>query len=160
MSQCKTCGVNKEATLESIKRIQAENAALKEQVAQLEFRNERLVADYAELQGLNENHAFNAKYFKAENEALKQQVEQGKRDAVPEGWKLLKDSTQEERSWPEDFVYENGNYFNTCCRCDRTFMGHKRRPTCKVCFAAAPKQEDAEDHLHQGFYQSNIKQEK
>lgn len=100
------------------------------------------------------------KALRAENEALKQQVEQGKRDAVPEGWKLLKDSTQEERSWPEDFVYENGNYFNTCCRCDRTFMGHKRRPTCKVCFAAAPKQEDAEDHLHQGFYQSNIKQEK
>ena len=64
--------------------VQAENAALREQVAQLEFRNERLVADCPELQGLNENHAFNAKYFKAENEALKQQVEQGKRDAVPE----------------------------------------------------------------------------
>ena len=56
------------------------------EVEQLVFRNERLVADYAELQGLNENHAFNAKYFKAENEALKQQVEQGKLDAVPEGW--------------------------------------------------------------------------
>ena len=77
----------------------------------------------------------------SEIEALKQQVEQGKRDAVPEGWKLLKDSTQDERSWSEDFIYENGNYFNTCCRCDRTFMGHKRRPICKVCFAAAPKQE-------------------
>ena len=69
---------------EIIEFLRAQIAALKEQVAQLEFRNERLVADYAELQGLNENHAFNAKYFKAENEALKQQVEQGKRDAVPE----------------------------------------------------------------------------
>ena len=54
--------------LEKVETLQAENAALKEQVAQLEFRNERLVADYAELQGLNENHAFNAKYFKAASE--------------------------------------------------------------------------------------------
>ena len=47
-----------------------ERDALKEQAAQAEFRNERLVSDYAEMQEINENHAFNAKYFKAESEAL------------------------------------------------------------------------------------------
>ena len=31
--------------------------------------------------------------LRADNEALKQQVEQGKRDAVPEGWKLELDSS-------------------------------------------------------------------
>ena len=49
MSQCKTCGVNKEATLESIKRIQAENAALKEQVAALGIENSHLCVANGEL---------------------------------------------------------------------------------------------------------------
>lgn len=34
--------------------------------------------------------------------------------------------------WPEDFSHENGNYFSEC-RCGRIFVGHKRRPICKVC---------------------------
>jgi len=49
MSQCKTCGVNKEATLESIKRIQAENAAMKEQVAALGIENSHLCVANGEL---------------------------------------------------------------------------------------------------------------
>lgn len=53
--------------------------------------------------------------------------------AVPAGWKLLKDSTRDERSWPEDFAGDNGRYFNTCATCERVFAGHKRRITCKVC---------------------------
>jgi len=55
------------------------------------------------------------------------------RNAAPEGWKLLKDTTQDERSWPEDYVDENGQYFNTCHNCLRVFLGYKRRGTCKVC---------------------------
>lgn len=50
-----------------------------------------------------------------------------------EDYRLLKNSTQEERSWPEDFSHENGNYHNTCCYCDRGFIGYKRRVICKVC---------------------------
>lgn len=37
------------------------------------------------------------------------------------------------RDWTEDFCHENGNYMNTCSTCKQTFMGHKRRITCKVC---------------------------
>lgn len=57
---------------------------------------------------------------------------------VPEGWKLLKDSTHEERSWPEDSGHENGNYYCLCHNCGRQFTGHKRRVTCKVCAAPQP----------------------
>ena len=38
------------SAMTAIEQAEAENAALKEQVAQLEFRNERLVADYASVQ--------------------------------------------------------------------------------------------------------------
>ncbi len=58
--------------------------------------------------------------------------------AVPEGWRLLKDSTFDERSWPEDTGDENGGYMNGCHVCGRTFLGHKRRVTCKVC-ASSPQ---------------------
>lgn len=34
--------------------------------------------------------------------------------------------------WPEDFEHENGNYQRTC-DCGATFMGHKRRMTCRKC---------------------------
>ena len=39
------------------------------------------------------------------------------------------------RNWPEDFAHENGNYSNQCVGCEHTFIGHKRRITCKVCAA-------------------------
>lgn len=52
---------------------------------------------------------------------------------IPEGYKLLKDSTIFERSFQEDAGHENGNYFCTCCDCGRQFQGHKRRVICKVC---------------------------
>jgi len=58
--------------------------------------------------------------------------------AVPAGFKLIKDSTREERSWPEDYELDNGRYFNTCCNCERLFLGHKRRIECKACATAAP----------------------
>ena len=57
---------------------------------------------------------------------------------VPEGYKLLKDSTHDERSYPEDAKHENGWYNNVCGHCWRGFAGHKRRGVCKVC-AAAPQ---------------------
>ena len=53
--------------------------------------------------------------------------------SAPEGWRLVKLATMEDRSWPEDYSHENGHYFNTCCNCQRQFMGHKRRVVCKVC---------------------------
>jgi hypothetical protein len=52
---------------------------------------------------------------------------------VPEGWKLLKDTTHDERSYSEDASHENGSYSNCCVHCLRTFIGHKRRHICKVC---------------------------
>ena len=64
--------------------------------------------------------------------------------APKQGWKLLKDSTLDERSWPEDYKHENGNYQNSCCECGRMFNGYKRRVMCKVCSEtpAAPVQTD------------------
>lgn len=58
---------------------------------------------------------------------------QAQAPTAPSGWKLLKDSTHDERSWPEDSSHENGNYSNSCCHCLRMFTGHKRRVVCKVC---------------------------
>lgn len=36
--------------------------------------------------------------------------------------------------YPEDFPHENGMYLNKCYTCDKTFIGHKRRNPCKVCY--------------------------
>lgn len=36
--------------------------------------------------------------------------------------------------WPEDFQYDNGMYMNTCCDCKHTFIGHKHRIICKLCY--------------------------
>lgn len=56
--------------------------------------------------------------------------------AVPEGFKLLKDSTHDERS------YEGGDYYCMCCTCLRQFSGQKRQWVCKVC-ATPPALPDA-----------------
>lgn len=64
-------------------------------------------------------------------------------EAVPPGFKLLKDSTHDERSWPEDYSHENGCYSNTCVNCLRNFTGYKRRAVCKVCDAAIAQQKGA-----------------
>jgi len=37
------------------------------------------------------------------------------------------------RDWPEDFPHDNGMYMNGCTTCKETFIGYKRRVTCKVC---------------------------
>jgi len=50
-----------------------------------------------------------------------------------QNWKLLKDTTQKERSWAEDTALENGHYTCECIVCLRTFTGHKRRVVCKSC---------------------------
>ena len=57
--------------------------------------------------------------------------------AVPEGYKLLKNSTFNDRSWIGDRGHENGCYINECADCGRTFLGHKRRVVCKVCSTSA-----------------------
>ncbi len=40
---------------------------------------------------------------------------------------------QDARNWPEDARHENGNYQCICSNCGATFVGYKRRVTCKVC---------------------------
>ena len=42
-----------------------------------------------------------------------------------------------ERDWPEDFSHENGNYECRCYSCKNTFVGHKRRVTCRLCYLEA-----------------------
>lgn len=43
------------------------------------------------------------------------------------------------RDRTEDFPHENGYYVNRCVACEKKFMGHKRRATCKEC--AGPSKE-------------------
>jgi len=37
-----------------------------------------------------------------------------------------------EHDWPEDFSSENGNYECKCIFCGKTFVGYKRRLTCRA----------------------------
>lgn len=38
-----------------------------------------------------------------------------------------------ERSYPEDFEFENGQYYIKCNDCGLDFMGNKHRFVCKKC---------------------------
>lgn len=69
-------------------------------------------------------------------EVLKQRIAEiaaSTEGALPKGWRLLKDTTFDERKWHEDASHENGNYCNTCVHCGREFIGHKRRGVCRAC---------------------------
>jgi hypothetical protein len=44
---------------------------------------------------------------------------------------------QSPRDWAEDASLENGCYCNLCVSCQQSFVGYKRRITCKLC--ATPK---------------------
>jgi hypothetical protein len=50
-------------------------------------------------------------------------------------WKLPFNIPDEvaERSFPEDYHLENGQYQCNCIFCGKLFYGHKRRVTCKKC---------------------------
>ncbi len=48
----------------------------------------------------------------------------------------------EPRDWVEDDTHENGHYHCTCLSCGSSFIGHKRRMCCHVCFDAMQKVED------------------
>ena len=46
---------------------------------------------------------------------------------------ILRSFDTRKRDWPEDAAHENGNYLNRCWECNETFMGYKRRTTCRRC---------------------------
>lgn len=66
-------------------------------------------------------------------EAIVELLKAQPKTVVPEGWKLLKDTTHEERGYPEDSKAENGAYSCVCLTCGRSFVGHKRRHVCRSC---------------------------
>lgn len=37
------------------------------------------------------------------------------------------------RNWNGDLEHENGEYENTCISCGNSFIGHKRRTSCRLC---------------------------
>lgn len=57
------------------------------------------------------------------------------REVIKEDTQWFITDTQEfkNRSWPEDFKLENGNYNNICSECKEEFRGSKRRLLCKQC---------------------------
>lgn len=44
-----------------------------------------------------------------------------------------------DRNYPEDSIYENGEYYCRCLTCNNTFIGYKRRVTCKLCSIESKK---------------------
>jgi UDP-2,3-diacylglucosamine pyrophosphatase LpxH len=55
-----------------------------------------------------------------------------KQKLIPDGFKLLKDTSMDERSWHEDAI-AGSNYSHECAECGRMFLGHKHRFTCRAC---------------------------
>lgn len=51
---------------------------------------------------------------------------------------LLSKNRNNARNWVEDFTHENGNYLLRCHSCAESFLGHKRRFTCKLCHDNPP----------------------
>lgn len=49
----------------------------------------------------------------------------------PSGWKIIRDTTHEERSLPQDAP--SGIYSCECSTCRRQFYGPKRSSTCRAC---------------------------
>lgn len=45
--------------------------------------------------------------------------------------------------WIEDHAHENGNYIRDCTTCGKTFIGHKRRITCKLCASETKEGEES-----------------
>jgi len=45
----------------------------------------------------------------------------------------LDELAHNERSFPEDYHLENGNYMCQCIVCNKPFIGYKRRSYCKLC---------------------------
>lgn len=52
---------------------------------------------------------------------------------LPSNSPFAEESNDDEHDYPEDFSHENGNYSNTCYKCNVMFTGHKRRVVCKKC---------------------------
>lgn len=88
-----------------------------------------LFADLPPYRGTWDGHDTPEKYRRLASLAASAPAPQAA-PVVPEGWKLLKDSTHAERSKP-------GEYSCTCVHCLRAFISHKRDGLCAVC-AAAP----------------------
>ena len=91
--------------------------------------------------GNKDGRAPDGAYRRYEN-PLFQQIEEhlnAASNAIFEAEKLIfslprpRPTTEEERSFPEDAVHENGNYHCRCVVCEQTFIGYKRRVVCKVC---------------------------
>lgn len=75
--------------------------------------------------------------FEATYEAVDVDADREAR-GVPQGWKLIKDSTHAERSWPDDVTSGQSLYSCCCAECGRNFNGHKWRACCRVCAEAPP----------------------
>lgn len=56
---------------------------------------------------------------------------------MPTGWKLLADTTHEQRAWPQGSP-NAGHYINDCVQCQRTFKGHKMMRQCAHCATVKP----------------------
>ena len=61
---------------------------------------------------------------------------------------LAYEPTHGDKDYPEDALYENGNYECICFTCGSHFIGHKGRVLCKACdaiLADEPKERDGRD---------------
>ncbi len=65
---------------------------------------------------------------------------------------------EQPRNWPEDFSHENGKYQCRCSTCGSTFLGHKRRVTCKVCAQPAPDDVTRLQRVLEGVFNDTLRQ--
>lgn len=57
----------------------------------------------------------------------------------PQGVTALNADRMQEIGWPEDWPGDNGEYLGKCRSCGESFLGHKRRLTCKPCSTKEPQ---------------------
>lgn len=64
-------------------------------------------------------------------------------DSLSENERHMRQINSFAGNWIEDFPAENGNYLNFCPDCQRYFLGHKRRVTCKLCAQSSTPSPDS-----------------
>lgn len=102
---------------------------------------QELIYDISQIWREDNKASFEQKYFETKTsiehytEQLHKPVVGGPASAsVSEGEQLGNEAWGKGvRDWQEDFAHENGNYQNKCVNCGELFIGHKRRPLCKIC---------------------------
>jgi hypothetical protein len=79
-------------------------------------------------------------YLANQVEDLKQVID----GFLPDGYKLLKTTTHQERNWHNHKHEDDAQYSNVCGNCGRDFLGYKRDITCRHCATECEVRDESE----------------